>query len=47
MATLSAHTLTITNGSKFDLFGLGETALRLALVAALPISATIFLIQSF
>jgi hypothetical protein len=26
---------------------LGESALRLALVAALPISATIFFIQSF
>jgi hypothetical protein len=47
MATLSAPTLTVSNGSKFDLFGLGESALRLALVAALPISATIFFIQSF
>ena len=47
MATYSAHTLTITNGPKIDLVGLGETALRLLLVAALPIAATVFFIQTF
>lgn len=47
MTTLSAHAITITNGAKFDLVGLGETALRLMLVAALPIAATVFFIQTF
>ena len=47
MTTLSAPRLTTTEGSKFSLTGLGGTALRLMLVAALPISATIFVVQSF
>ncbi len=47
MITLSATRITTTAGSKSSLLGLGETALRLMLVAALPISATIFFVQSF
>ena len=47
MATLSATRLVTTEGSKTSLLGLGEAALRLMLVAALPISATIFFVQSF
>lgn len=47
MTTLNATRLTANEGSKFSLTGLGETALRLLLVAALPISATIFVVQSF
>lgn len=46
MATLSAPHVTPSTGSKFSLVGLGETALRMLLVAALPISATIFVIQT-
>lgn len=47
MTTLSAPRLITTEGSTLNLLSLGETALRLMLVAALPISATIFFIQSF
>jgi hypothetical protein len=47
MTTLSAPPLTTTEGPKSGLLSLGETALRLMLVAALPISATIFVVQSF
>ncbi len=47
MTTLSAARLISTEGSTSSLLSLGETALRLLLVAALPISATIFFIQSF
>ena len=47
MTTLSASRLISTEGSTSSLLSLGETALRLLLVAALPISATIFFIQSF
>lgn len=47
MATLSAPHLTTVPASKTSLLGLGEMALRLLLVAALPISATIFVVQSF
>ncbi|WP_419254362.1 hypothetical protein ACN2C6_02740 [Caulobacter sp. ErkDOM-YI] len=47
MTTLSAPRLIAREGSKLNLLSLGETALRLMLVAALPISATIFFIQSF
>jgi hypothetical protein len=47
MATVSATRINVSTGSKINLFGLGETALRLMLVAALPISATVFFIQTF
>jgi hypothetical protein len=47
MTTLSATRLITTEGSRSSLLALGETALRLMLVAALPISATIFVVQSF
>ena len=47
MTTLSATRLVTTEGSKTSLLGLGEAALRLMLVAALPISAMIFFVQSF
>jgi hypothetical protein len=47
MTTLSATRLITTEGSKISLAGLGETALRLMLVASLPISAMIFVVQSF
>ena len=47
MTTLSAPRFTLSTGAKFSLLALGESALRLILVAALPISATIFVIQSF
>lgn len=47
MNPLSATRLTTTEGARFSLAGLGEAALRLILVAALPITATIFAIQSF
>lgn len=47
MATLSAPNITPSNGAKISLFGLGEAALRLMLVAALPISAMIFAVQTF
>jgi hypothetical protein len=47
MATLSATRINVSTSPKIDLFGLGETALRLMLVAALPITATVFFIQTF
>ncbi|MFC4440738.1 hypothetical protein [Caulobacter henricii] len=47
MTTLSVTRLITTEGSTTSLVGLGETALRLMLVAALPISATIFFVQTF
>jgi hypothetical protein len=47
MATLSATHIDVSTSPKINLFGLGEAALRLMLVAALPISATVFFIQSF
>jgi|GEM_PF-7017296 len=47
MTPFSATRITTTEGAKFSLAGLGEAALRLMLVAALPISATIFVVQSF
>ena len=47
MTPLSATRFITTAGPRASLLGLGETALRLVLVAALPISATIFLVQSF
>ncbi len=47
MATLSAPQITLSNGAKISLFGLGEAALRLVLLAALPITAMIFALQTF
>lgn len=47
MATLSAPKITPSNSGRTSLFSLGESALRLMLVAALPISAMIFAVQTF
>lgn len=47
MATLSATRINVSTSPKIDLLGLGETTLRLALVAALPISAMVFFVQTF
>ena len=47
MATLSAPRFTPSTGQKITLLSLGEMALRLGLVAALPISAMIFVVQTF
>jgi hypothetical protein len=47
MTPLSATRFITTADPKVSLLGLGEAALRLMLVAALPISATIFFVQSF